>query len=192
LPHHNIDQLQRHERRSSHVARVIGTYRFHPLAAWIANTFECLAMMLRPGNAGSNTASEHVTVLGDALAQLPRGYRRRVLIRLDGAGASHGLIEHLLSLSTTRRKVAFTSGFTITAAEEAAIADLPERAWTHAIEQDGTIDPLAQVAELTGLRRRNGRPDGLRYTARRASYRAGMRRSSPSSRRRPAGAPSWS
>jgi hypothetical protein len=144
-----------------------GTWGFHPLAAWCANTFECLAMMLRPGNAGSNTVSEHIVVLGDALAQLPRTYRRKILIRLDGAGASHGLIEHLLSLSTARRKVAFTSGFTITRLEEAAIAKLPEHAWVHAVEQDGSIDPVAQVAELTGLWRRTGWPDGLRYIARR-------------------------
>lgn len=144
-----------------------GTWGFHPLAAWCANSFECLAMMLRPGNAGSNTASEHVTVLADALAQLPRAYRRKVLIRLDGAGASHALIEHLLSLSTARRKVLFTSGFTLTAVDEAAIAQLPEHAWTHAIEQDGSIDPVAQVAELTGLWRRTGWPQGLRYIARR-------------------------
>jgi Transposase DDE domain group 1 len=144
-----------------------GTWGFHPLAAWSANTFECLAMMLRPGNAGSNTVTEHIAVLADAFAQIPRGYRRRILIRLDGAGASHGLIEHLLSLSSARRKVAFTSGFTVTAAEEAAIAQLPEHAWTHAIEQDGSIDPVAQVAELTGLWRRAGWPEGLRYIARR-------------------------
>ena len=28
-------------------------YGFHPLGAWLANTRECLAMLLRPGNAGS-------------------------------------------------------------------------------------------------------------------------------------------
>ncbi|HET9720714.1 MAG TPA: IS1380 family transposase [Solirubrobacteraceae bacterium] len=156
---------------SSRKERAAGTYKgswgFHPLAAWSANTYECLAMMLRPGNAGSNTASEHIAVLTDALAQLPRGYRRRILIRLDGAGASHALIEHLLSLSTAHRKVAFTSGFTVTAAEEAAIAELPEHVWTQAVEQDGSLDPVAQVAELTGLWRRPGWPDGLRFIARR-------------------------
>jgi len=156
---------------SSRKEQAAGTYKgtrgFHPLAAWSANTLECLAMMLRPGNAGSNTVAEHIAVLGDAVAQIPRGYRRRILIRLDGAGASHGLIEHLLSLSTSRRKVAFTSGFTITAAEEAAIAELPEHARTAAIEQDGTLDPVAQVAELTGLWRRTGWPKELRYIARR-------------------------
>lgn len=120
----------------------------------------------RPGNAGSNTASEHIAVLTDALTQLPHGYRRQILIRLDGTGASHALIEHLLSLTTARRTVLFTSGSTITAMEEAAIADLPEHAWTQAIEQDGSLDPIAQVTELTGLWRRAGWPDGLRFIAR--------------------------
>jgi hypothetical protein len=31
---------------------------FHPLGAWLANTRECLAMLLRPGNAGSNTFTD--------------------------------------------------------------------------------------------------------------------------------------
>ena len=32
-------------------------YGFHPLGAWLANTAESLAMLLRPGNAGSKTPS---------------------------------------------------------------------------------------------------------------------------------------
>ena len=39
-------------------------YGFHPLGAWLANTGESLAIMLRPGNAGSNTVTDHVDVLG--------------------------------------------------------------------------------------------------------------------------------
>jgi len=144
-----------------------GSYGFHPLAAWCANTFENLAMMLRPGNSGSNTVVDHRAVIADALAQVPRAYRSRILIRLDGAGASHGLIEHLLSLSTRRRHVAFTSGFAITETDEQAIADLPEDAWGPSYEQDGRLDPHAQVAELTGAWRREDWPDGLRYLARR-------------------------
>ena len=144
-----------------------GSYGFHPLAAWCANTLETLAMTLRPGNAASNTAFEHREVIAAALAQLPRAYRRRILIRLDGAGASHALIEHLITLNTRRRKVAFTSGFPITAVDEQAIAELPEHAWGPAFEQDGSLDPQAQVAELTGLWRREGWPQGLRYLVRR-------------------------
>ena len=51
--------------------------------------------MLRPGSAGSNTAADHVTVLDQAIAALPPGYRRRLMVTCDGAGASHGLIAHL-------------------------------------------------------------------------------------------------
>ncbi len=48
-------------------------YGFHPLGAWCANTAECLAMLLRSGNAGSNTVADHIRVLGDVIAQLPAG-----------------------------------------------------------------------------------------------------------------------
>ena len=106
-------------------------------------------------------------MITDALAQVPRGYRSKILIRIDGAGASHGLIEHLLRLGTGRRTVAFTSGFTITSVEEDAIGELPGHAWGVAFEQDGRIDPHAQVAELTGLWRRTGWPEELRYLVRR-------------------------
>lgn len=41
------------------------------LMAYLDGTGEALAGMLRPGNAGSNTAADHVRVLDDALFQLP-------------------------------------------------------------------------------------------------------------------------
>ena len=68
-------------------------YGFHPLGAWCRNTRECLAMMLRPGNAGSNTFTDHEEVLAAALKQVPSRFRRKVMVRVDGAGASHDLIE---------------------------------------------------------------------------------------------------
>jgi hypothetical protein len=46
-------------------------YGFHPLGAWAANTRECLAMLLRPGNAGSNTVADHKEVLAAAIRQVP-------------------------------------------------------------------------------------------------------------------------
>ena len=67
-------------------------YGFHPLAAWCANTRECLDMLLRPGNAGSNTFTDHKEVLAAALRQVPARFRRKILVRVDGAGASHDLI----------------------------------------------------------------------------------------------------
>ena len=48
-----------------------GTYGHHPLCAWCDNTGEVLALLLRPGNAGSNTAADHIAVLTEAIAQIP-------------------------------------------------------------------------------------------------------------------------
>ena len=56
--------------------------------------------MLRPGSAGSNTAADHLTVLGEAIAALPPKYRRRLMVTCDGAGASHGLIARLDELAS--------------------------------------------------------------------------------------------
>jgi Transposase DDE domain group 1 len=39
------------------------TFGFHPLAGWCANTRECLAMVLREGNAGADTVADHLLVL---------------------------------------------------------------------------------------------------------------------------------
>ncbi len=91
-------------------------YGFHPLGAWLANTAESLAMLLRPGNAGPDTFADHLAVLTAAIRQIPARMRSRLLVRVDGAGASHELIEHLLSLSSRCRTVLFTSGWAITGA----------------------------------------------------------------------------
>ena len=71
-------------------------------------------MLLRPGNAGSNTFTDHLAVLAAAIRQIPARMRSKLLVRIDGAGASHELIDHLLSLSSRRRAVLFTCGWAIT------------------------------------------------------------------------------
>ena len=143
-------------------------YGFHPLGAWLANTRECLAMLLRPGNAGSNTFADHKQVLAAAIRQVPARFRRKILVRVDGAGASHELIRHLLGMSSPRRTVLFTCGWMITAADEDAIRQVPAGAWEPGIGQDGTIEHDKDVAAITGLMSRAGNwSDGLRWIARR-------------------------
>ncbi len=143
-------------------------YGFHPLGAWLANTTESLAMLLRPGNAGSNTFADHAAVLTAALRQIPARMRSRLLVRVDGAGASHELITHLLSLAGRRRTVLFTSGWAITDADEQAIRLLPAAAWQAAVDQDGTVQEDKHVAEITRLMSRAaGWPQGLRWIVRR-------------------------
>ena len=55
-------------------------FGFHPLLAYLDATGEALAGLLRPGNAGSGTATDHVTVLSDALAQLPLDPDRKSVV----------------------------------------------------------------------------------------------------------------
>ncbi|WP_311137205.1 IS1380 family transposase [Streptomyces sp. I6] len=143
------------------------SFGFHPLAAWCANTGECLAMLLRSGNAGSNTVADHIRVLREALAQVPGASTAKILVRVDGAGATHGLHEHLRDLNTMRRTVRFTTGWTITDEDEKAIARLPERAWETSIKQDGSLQEGYFVAELSGLNRRAGWIKGMRLIVRR-------------------------
>jgi hypothetical protein len=143
-------------------------YGFHPLGAWCANTRECLAMLLRAGNAGSNTFTDHRDVLAAAIRQVPARFRGKVLVRVDGAGASHELIKHLLGMSSPRREVLFTCGWMITAADEDAIAQVPAAAWQPGISQDGAVEQDKDVTEITHLLSRAGNwPPGLRWIARR-------------------------
>ena len=143
-------------------------YGFHPLGAWLANTAESLAMLLRPGNAGSNTFADHLAVLTAAIRQIPSRMRSRLLVRVDGAGASHELISHLLSLASRRRAVLFTSGWAITGPDEQAIGLLPAAAWQAAVDQDGVVQHDKHVAEITHLLSRAAAwPAGLRWIVRR-------------------------
>ncbi|MBN1630593.1 MAG: IS1380 family transposase, partial [Thermoleophilia bacterium] len=142
-------------------------FGFHPLGAWCANTSESLAMLLRPGNAGSNTVADHLRVLGAAIEQIPTRWRAKLLIRVDGAGATHDLLTHLQGLNTTRRTVYYTVGWAITAADETAIAALPAAAWDPGLHQDGEVDNQVGMAELTGLSTRQGWPEHQRLVVRR-------------------------
>jgi hypothetical protein len=66
-----------------------GGFGFHPIGVWCDNTTELLAISLRPGNVGSNYTGDHIHVLRRAIAQVPAAYRRWLLVRADGAGATH-------------------------------------------------------------------------------------------------------
>ncbi len=126
---------------------------------------EPLAMLLRPGNAGSNTAADHITVTRAALAQLPGvdpvRPGRRVLVRTDGAGATHEFVNWVV-----RRRLSYSLGFTMPAGAEQLIAKVPASAWTPAYDAEGQIRPEAFVAELTGLLDLSCWPAGMRVIIR--------------------------
>ena len=119
---------------------------------WCDNTGEFLTAQLRTGKAGSNTAADHVAVLTEAIAQVPAAHRKKLLIRSDGAGASHDLLDWLTEQNRVRgRSVEYSVGFSVTEKIRDAITLVPKRVWTPAVEADGEVREGADVAELTGL-----------------------------------------
>ena len=143
------------------------TFGFHPLLAFLdrpdISSGEALAGILRPGNAGSNTAADHVTVLDLALGSLP-GWgdaAAGVLVRADSAGATKDFMA-----ACRNRGVTFSVGFPIDSHVRDAISLLPERVWAPAVEADGSLREGAKVAELTGLVSLAGWPTGTRLFVR--------------------------
>jgi hypothetical protein len=143
-----------HSEKESAAPHFKGGFGFHPICVWLDNTNEALAGLLRPGNAGANTAADHIEVLDLAVAQIPDAHRHGtpILVRTDGAGASKQWLAHIRSLRDTGGlDVQFSVGFTMTERVQAAILALPAHAWTPAVEADGRPRDGADVAELTGL-----------------------------------------
>jgi hypothetical protein len=121
-------------------------YGFHPLGAYADETREALAIMLRPGNAGSNTAADHVTVIDRSLAQIPEEQLEHleILVRADTAGATHGTADHC-----QRCDLRFSFGYELTELVRTAILETPDDSWTPALDQDDTERANGQVVELT-------------------------------------------
>lgn len=144
-------------------------FGFHPLLAYLDATGEALAGVLRAGNAGSGTATDHVAVLGDALAQLPIDpTEREVIVRSDSAGWSHGFVNECRD-----RHVRFVIGHQLTVEIASVLVKLPKRAWSPAVTADGSDwREHAEICEITHLvgdvfDATRAWPTGLRMIARR-------------------------
>lgn len=167
-----------HSEKEQSAATFKGTWGYHPMLATLDNTGEFLAAVLRPGNAGANDAADHITVLDQALAQIPDEYRHGtpVLVRADTAGATKAFLAHLVGLREQGMQVDFSVGWRLGMPGNTmhqAIAAQPRWAWVPAIDEHG--DPLehAGVVELTGQllalnpRALLGYPPGMRIIVRR-------------------------
>lgn len=143
-------------------------FGLHPIIVSCANTGEILAILLRPGNSGSNTVADHLTVLKEAVAQLPAHYRRKIIFRADGAGATKDLLAWIKAEAKTHGYTwHYSVGFDVTEPVRQAIVTVPGTGWACALTPDGDPRPGAHVTELTGLLGlADGWPDGLRVMAR--------------------------
>ena len=143
------------------------TFGFHPLTAFAdhgsSGSGEPLAIVLRPGNAGSNTAADHIEATKLALAQLPRYLRRRVLIRAGSGGGTH---EFLAWLARPGYRLHYSVGMTITQDIQDAILLIPAAAWTPAYDAEGQVRHGAWVAEITAMLDLSSWPAGMRVIVR--------------------------
>jgi hypothetical protein len=139
-------------------------FGFHPLLAFLDGTGEALAGVLRPGNAGSNTAADHVSVLTMALAQLPVDPSAvEVIARADSAGLTHGFID-----ACVNAHVRFSVGHDLTEPVRTACLAIPTSAWEPAVTADGSdYRDDADIAEITAMVNLELWPAGTRMIVRR-------------------------
>jgi Transposase DDE domain group 1 len=164
-----------------------GGFGFHPLLLFADATGEALSGMLRPGNAGSNTVSDHLVVTDEAIAQLPAAVaaghhegddpalvRRNVVMRADSAGCTEDFLGGLRT-----RNVGFSVVCRKNAQVEAAILDAigMEECWAPAVSQDGELREGAAVIELTSLVDLSNYPSGTRLIVRREPLHPGAQQS---------------
>ena len=153
-----------------------GGFGYHPLTAWFDHgphgAGECAAIMLRPGNAGANTAADHIEVISRALAQAGLGSSpgRKVLVRIDGAGGTRQTVGFL-----ARRRVSYSVGFKLPDRTPDIYAKIPETAWAPAYNADGDPRQGADVAEITDMLDLTGWPEGMRVIMRREKPHPGAR-----------------
>ena len=135
-----------HSEKEKAAGNYKGGYGFHPVQFYLDETREALGGLLRPGNAGSNTAADHVAVIDRALAQIPAEYVEslEILVRADSAGATHGLVDYCREAD-----LRFSVGYELTEPVRAAILEIPADAWVPALDQDGSERENGEVAEIT-------------------------------------------
>ncbi len=143
-------------------------YGLHPIVVSVANTGEVLAVLLRNGNAGSNTVADHVTVLGEAIAQIPVRYRKKIIFRADGAGATKDLLAWIKAEAARNGYTwHYSVGFDVTESVRTAITTVPADVWVPALTPQGTVRRGAYTTEITGvLDLADGWPPGQRTLAR--------------------------
>lgn len=161
--------ITRHCEKESAAPTCKGGFGFHPLVCFLANTGEAMSGRLRPGNAGANTAADHIAVLDDALAQIPDAHRHGtdILVRTHSAGSAKAFLTHVRNLRTRGIRTFFSVGYAVTEQVRRAIRALPEQVWHPALDQDGTLRESAEVAELTSMTGPAGYPAGTRIIVRR-------------------------
>ncbi|PQZ98700.1 IS1380 family transposase [Arthrobacter sp. MYb224] len=160
-----------HSEKQNSAGTYKGGYGFSPMIAMAdygkANgTGEVLAVQLRPGNRGANSAASHIEVLSQALAQLPENFYdedgnlrgEKILVRTDSAGSSREFLHHLDSLG-----VQFSTSYSLPVLKERFIRWIDEKKyWEPALDADGGQRDNAWVIDATKVLELRQYPPGTR------------------------------
>ncbi|GAB3543909.1 IS1380 family transposase [Arthrobacter tecti] len=149
-----------HSDKEQAVGTYKGGYGFAPFIASVDygagnGTGEILAALMRPGNAGANSAQDHITVFTQAIEQLPDDFYDghgeligdKVLVRTDSAGASRKFLHYLASLG-----VQFTVSYPVPVTKAHMVAWINDKAhWQPALDQNGKERTDAWVINATEI-----------------------------------------
>ncbi|HEY1738002.1 MAG TPA: IS1380 family transposase [Acidimicrobiia bacterium] len=175
------------EHKQGTAATYKGGYGFHPMFCFADATGEMLGALLRPGNAAANSAEDHLTVLDQAVGQLPAeiaaghhdgddpaSVARRVMVRADSAGATRGFVA-----GCRARNI----GFAVVARKNTNIhkaishVRFDESCWQAATRPNGEARTDAKVCEITDLVDLSRWPSGTRLIVRREPLHPGAQQS---------------
>ena len=160
-----------HSEKESSAGTYKGGYGFSPMIAMADygkknGTGEVLAVQLRPGNRGANSAKSHIEVLNQALAQLPDDfydehgnlYGEKILVRTDSAGSSREFLHHLDSLG-----IQFSTSYSLPVIKERFIRWIDEKKyWEPALSADGDQRDDAWVIDASKVIELKDYPPGTR------------------------------
>lgn len=158
-----------HSDKEQAVGTYKGGYGFAPFVASIDygagyGTGEILAVLMRPGNAGANSADDHIKVFTQAIAQFPDDFYdqqgkligEKILVRTDSAGASRKFLHYLDSLG-----VQFTVSYPVPVAKARMIGWINDKQyWQPALDQTGEERTNAWVVNATDVLAAHGLPGG--------------------------------
>lgn len=116
---------------------------------------DVLTVLMRPGNAGANSAEDHIKVFTQAIAQLPDAFYdqqgeligEKILVRTDSAGASRKFLHYLASLG-----VQFSVSYPVPVMKARMVAWFNDKQfWQPALDQDGNERTNAWVVNATDV-----------------------------------------
>jgi Transposase DDE domain group 1 len=148
----NATLINAHTEKEGAAVNYRSGFGFHPMLAYLDESHEALAGVLRGGGAQAHPAQAQIDVLDLRLAQLPvevvSDLDTEIVMRIDSARAAGALCQ-----AAQDANIPFLVGFDLFTGVPESILQMPESAWRRALGQEGQDRDGEQVAEITHVER---------------------------------------